>query len=116
MEELMILLQPIMGYLSPLLTWSVGLVIAVMAGIKAWDKENKAKKFYWLIGLGLSALASVVITLTSGFTWLLLLIHFLVIYIAELGIDMGLLKPLIKELIPFIGDALGKRKVEKEEN
>lgn len=104
----MTMLGPITEYLSPLLAWSIGIVIALMTGFKKWDKNDKFKKFYWLIGLALSAVFATGVTLMMKFTIPLFLFHFVIIYVAELGLDMGFLKPLIKELLPFIKKLLVK--------
>lgn len=114
MEELLLVLEPLMVYLSPLLAWAIGIVIAIMTIIKKWDKERKYKKWYWVIGAVISAVFALGITFVMGFSFILLLFHFAIIYIVELGIDIGFLKPIIKELIPLFTKVLskGRKKVE----
>lgn len=108
MEELLTLLEPLMIYLSPLLAWAIGLVVAIMGVIKKVDEKRKAKKWYWVIGAALSAIFALGITFIMGFNFVLFLFHFAVIYIIELGIDIGFLKPIIKELIPLLKGILSK--------
>lgn len=113
MEELLVLLEPLMKYLSPLLAWAIGITIAAMSIIKKWDAKRKYKKWYWVIGAALSAAFGLGITLAMGFTFTLFLFHFVIIYIVELGIDIGFLKPIIKELIPLFSKVLGKGRAKK---
>lgn len=110
MEELLVLLEPLMVYLSPLLAWAIGIVITIMTVIKKWDSARKYKKWYWVIGAGISAIFALGITFVMGFSFTLLLFHFAIIYIVELGIDIGFLKPIIKELIPLFSKLLNKNK------
>lgn len=109
------IIQPLMAYLSPLLAWAVGIVVAAMNVLKKWDKEDKYRRYYWLFGLGMSAVASVVITLIMGFNWPLLLVHFVVLYITQAGTDLAVWKPFIKEIVPLIAQLLSKTKRKKIE-
>lgn len=116
MEELLTLLEPLMEFLSPLLVWAIGIVIAVMNIIKKIDKENKAKRFYWLIGAGVSALFGAILTFIMGFQFTLFIFHFSIIYIIQLGLDLGFLKPLIKELLPLFVGVLSKTRDRKKDD
>lgn len=110
MEELMLIIEPLMEYLSPLLIWMTGIVAAGMEMFKRWDKEEKKfKKWYWPIGAGASLVGSLVITLLMGFTLPLFLIHFVFMFIVEVGIDVGVFEPVIKRFIPFLKKVLTKK-------
>jgi len=113
MEELLTLLAPLMEFLSPMLAWSIGIVIAIMEAIKKFDKEKKFKRWYWVVGAVISALFGLGITFVMGFSITLFLFHFAIIYIAELGVDIGFLKPVIKELLPILKKVLVKSSTKK---
>ena len=103
MEELLVLLEPLMEHLSPMLAWAIGITIAFMEGIKKWDENKNFKKWYWAFGAGISAVFALFITFTMGsFSFGLFLIHFLAIAIVEAGIDIMAIKPIVKQFLPFV--------------
>lgn len=114
-EEFFAAIQPLLQFLSPFLAAAAAGVIALMEAVKKIDKKKKLKRFYWIIGLVLSGATALGITLLmETFIFIVFLFHFAIIFISQAGLDMGLLKPILKEAVPVAKKILaGLKKVKK---
>ncbi len=102
MEEFLVIVYNLIELLQPIISshtaWAVGVVLALMEAIKNLDPKNKLKGWYLIIGAGVSILFGVGLTLVESLVWWTAIIQSALIYIAEIGLDIGFLKPIIKSI------------------
>jgi len=100
MEEIKLIELIMMFFGDHLSVYVAPLAVALGVGMEWFKGKNKesgwiAKKWYWAVGAGASLIASIAVTVIGGFGIVPLLVNFAGIYLGEVALDQGLIKPIL---------------------